>query len=165
MPVTLEPVTLQPVTISWMVEHGFDPQRLDKPGRYHDTPLILASRQGRFDVVSDLATMPDAIATNALNYRNMDGTNALWAAVVADDYAIAELLLTLGIDLDNLNDNGASVLMYAASSGKTPWVAWLLDKGADTRAETLDGFTALDLASNIDCLRLLKRAKTGETSA
>ncbi|MDO6681694.1 MULTISPECIES: ankyrin repeat domain-containing protein [unclassified Oceanobacter] len=163
MPVSLEPVTLQPATISWMIEHGFDPQRPDRPARYNDTPLILASRQGRLDVVADLAIVGEPAM--ALNHRNMDGTNALWAAVVANDYAIADLLVTLGIDIDNLNDNGASVLMYAASSGKASWVAWLLEKGADTQAATLDGFTALDLASNIDCLRLLKPSRTRAAEA
>lgn len=149
-------ILLSPVTLSWMLEHGFDPENPAAPGRYQDTALILASRQGREDIVTDLLHLP--AAQIALNHRNMDGTNALWAAVVADSFAIAGRLLQAGIDLDNLNDNGASALMYASSAGKTPWVRYLLKKGAGLHAETLDGFTALDLAANIDCLRLLRSA-------
>ncbi len=35
----------------------------------------------------------------------------------------------------------------------------LLAKGADTVPETLDGFTALDLAATIECLALLRPAR------
>lgn len=158
MPETL-PFT--PATLSWLLEYGFDPLDPAHPGRYIDTPLILASRQGEADVVSDLLRWPHRVA---VNHRNMDGTNALWAAVVSDSYGIALELLAAGIDIDNLNDNGASVLMYAASAGKTSWVKFLLDHGADIRPQTLDGFTALDLAANIQCLRLLKSAHQEATA-
>lgn len=150
-----EALPFYPATISWMLEQGFDPLYPAQPGRYIDTPLILACRQGRADIVTDLLRWPQRII---LNHRNMDGTNALWAAVVANDFTIARQLLEAGVDLENLNDNGASVLMYAASAGRTEWVKFLLDQGADIRPQTLDGFTALDLAANIEILRLLKNA-------
>ncbi|MDU0956169.1 MAG: ankyrin repeat domain-containing protein, partial [Bradyrhizobium sp.] len=63
-----------------------------------------------------------------------------------------------GIDLDNRNDNGATALMYASSSGRADVVAHLLAKGADISAETLDGFTALDMAASLECLSLLRHA-------
>ena len=147
---------LRPQTFQWLLEHGFNPSCPAYPARYMDTPLILASRKGREDVVTDLLTLaPEEIA---LNHRNMDGTNALWAAIVANSFSIADKLIAAGIDINNLNDNGANALMYASSAGKTEWVDYLLKQGADTQAETLDGFTALDLASNVACLRLLKTA-------
>lgn len=147
---------LRPQTFQWMIENGFNPSCPAYPAQHQDTPLILACRRGRDDVVTDLLTLDSEII--ALNHRNMDGTNALWAAVVANNFEIASALIAAGIDLNNLNDNGASTLMYASSAGKTEWVKFLLEQGADTRAETLDGFTALDLASNLECLRLLKSA-------
>ncbi|MAY00456.1 MAG: hypothetical protein CMI08_14900 [Oceanospirillaceae bacterium] len=156
------PALLTPATMHWLLEHSFDPQQPALPGRYQDTALIAASRQGERSVVVDLLSL--GAANVAINHRNMDGTNALWAAVVADDFVIATALLRAGIDIDNLNDNGASTLMYASSAGKTEWVQWLLSHGADTVAETLDGFTALDLAANIDCLRLLKAARKTATA-
>ena len=52
--------------------------------------------------------------------------------------------------------NGATALMYAASTGKTAIVQLLLDAGADTALETLDGFTALDLVANRACMKLLR---------
>jgi len=157
-----EPVRLHPATIQWLLEHSFDPQNPAAPARYEDTPLIAASRQGEEKVVTDLLTLP--AEKIAINHRNMDGTNALWASIVANSFTIAKQLLAAGIDMDNLNDNGASALMYASSAGKSKWVRWLLENGADTSAETLDGFTALDLAANIDCLRLLKAARKSTTA-
>ena len=144
---------LSPFTIAWLVEHNLNPGDLDMPGRYDDTALIPASRQGRLDIINDLLRQPVAV-----NHTNMDGTNALWAAIVANNFDIAYQLLAAGINLDNQNENGATPLMYAASSGKTEWVRYLLDKSADVKAETLDGFSALELAANIECLRLLRRS-------
>ncbi|WP_221797300.1 ankyrin repeat domain-containing protein [Oceanobacter mangrovi] len=148
---------LSDATRQWMIEWGFNPDQPAATGQYQDTPLIRAARNGDATITLELLALgPQACA---LNHRNMDGTNALWAAVVANSLDVAEQLLAAGIDIDNLNDNGASVLMYASSSGKAPWVQYLLEAGADSSAETLDGFTALDLAANIHCLKLLKAAR------
>ena len=153
---------LLPTTRDWIIKHGFNPDIPAAIGRHEDTPLILACRLGETAIVNDLLRLPDECI--AVNHRNVDGTNALWAAAVANDFDIAKKLLKAGIDINNLNDNGASTLMYASSAGKTQWVRFLLDQGADTEAETLDGFTALDLAANIECLRLL-RTTSRSTSA
>jgi hypothetical protein len=48
--------------------------------------------------------------------------------------------------------------MYPVSSGKPDVIARLLARGADTKFETLDGFSALDLCSTIECLTLLRQA-------
>jgi len=141
-------------TCHWLETNGFDPQQLDLPARYSDTALILASRRGELAIVKELLA-----ARVNINHRNMDGTNALWAAIVADSEAIASLLLEHGVDIDNQNDNGATALMYASSAGKTAWVSYLLQKGANTSLASLDDYTALDLAGNIECLRLLRQAR------
>ena len=90
---------------------------------------------------------------------NADGNNALWLACVEKHLAMIDLLLDAGIDIDNCNDNGATALMYVSSSGRTDVVAHLLARGADIKPETLDGFSALDMAANIDCLNLLRSAQ------
>lgn len=144
---------LSETTRQWLQENNFDPLQLELPGKHQDTPIILACRRGAEPVVDELIK-----AGVDLNHRNMDGTNALWAAVVPDSFAIAEKLIANRIDIDNQNENGATVLMYAASNGKTEWVRYLLEKGADVTLKSLDDYTALDLASNIGILRLLRKA-------
>lgn len=140
-------------TLLWLRDNDFDPDSLDTPGRYRDTPIILASRRGLLPQVQELI----AAGVN-LNHRNMDGTNCLWASIVPNRFDIAERLLQHGVDIDNQNDNGATALMYASSAGKTEWVAFLLAKGANPHLQSLDGYTALDLAGNVECLRLLRKA-------
>ncbi len=58
-------------------------------------------------------------------------------------------------DVNAVIANATTPLMYAASSGKAAIVERLLAKGADTTLETPDGFSALDLAQTVECLRLL----------
>jgi thiosulfate/3-mercaptopyruvate sulfurtransferase len=65
-------------------------------------------------------------------------------------------LIKAGAPLDSQNVNGATALIYAASAGKTAIVRLLLDAGADTTLETLDGFTALDVAATRACLEMLR---------
>jgi ankyrin repeat protein len=144
---------LSDMVSGWMQANGFDPQRIDGRGEHRDTALILASRRGELQIVRELLE-----AGADIGLCNMDGTNALWAACVADSYAIAELLLQRGVAIDHQNDNGATVLMYAASNGRTQWVEFLIQAGADIRLRSLDDYTALDLAGNIQILRLLQQA-------
>jgi thiosulfate/3-mercaptopyruvate sulfurtransferase len=65
-------------------------------------------------------------------------------------------LIQAGARLDSQNVNGATALIYAASAGKSEIVRLLLDAGADTTLETLDGFTALDVAANLACIEMLR---------
>ncbi len=142
---------LSVTTQKWMQENGLDASQIDGAGKYQDTALILACRRGEIAIAGDLL---DAGAD--VSIRNMDGTDALWACVVSDSFTLASALLRTGADIDNQNENGATVLMYAASAGKTAWVEFLLAHGADTTKRSLDEFSALELASNRECLRLLR---------
>lgn len=139
-------------TRDWMLQNNFDPIDINKSGKYEDIPLTLACRQGRDDIAAELIYLGSII-----NHRNMDGTDPLWACVVSNSFKLAETLLDLGADIDNQNGNGATVLMYAASAGKSAWVKFFLEHGADTSLKSLDDFSALELASNIECLRLLRK--------
>lgn len=145
---------LSDATRTWICDNNFNPDDIDQAGKHDDTPLILACRRGAADIALELIK-----AGAAINHRNMDGTTALWACVVSDSFDLADALLAAGADIDNQNDNGATTLMYASSAGKTPWVKYFLQQGADTSLRSLDEFSALDLASNIECLRLLKATR------
>ena len=115
------------------------------------TPLMKAARERNAVAVAELIG-----AGTDVNARNADGNNALWLACVGSSLEVIEALLAAGIDIDNQNDNGATCLMYASSAGKDTVVARLLRAGAKTTLESLDGYTALDMASTIECLRLLR---------
>ncbi|HEX5363245.1 MAG TPA: ankyrin repeat domain-containing protein [Gallionella sp.] len=140
----------------WLLSEGFGisyPQQIDIDQTVGNdtTPLMHATRTGNVEVVHALLARG---ADPAL--MNADGNGALWFACFANSEACATALIAAGAPLDSQNVNGATALIYCASSGKTPLVRLLLDAGANPGLSTLDDFTALELASNIRCMRMLR---------
>jgi thiosulfate/3-mercaptopyruvate sulfurtransferase len=144
----------------WLRQEGFPLDDINAVIANRTTPLMKASHTGQNAVVRMLMA-----AGAELEARNADGNNALWLACVGGHLEVIDTLIAAGIDIDNRNDNGATPLMYAASSGKAGIVGRLLARGADTAPETLDGFTALDLASTVECLALLRRVSHADGKA
>lgn len=138
---------------AWLSGLGFPPDGVNATVENGMTPLMKAAREGLGAIVDQLVSLGAV-----LDARNADGNTALWLACVGDHLEILEALAKAGIDIDNRNDNGATSLMYAASAGKASVVEKLLALGADPFPETLDGFSALDLASTRECLMLLRAA-------
>ena len=138
----------------WLAAEGFSTEDINATVANQTTPLMRASFKGDLDIARKILA-----AAGKVELLNADGNNALWLACVEKHLAIIDLLLDAGIDIDNRNDNGATALMYVSSSGRTDVVAHLLARGADIRPETLDGFSALDMAANVDCLNLLRSAQ------
>jgi ankyrin repeat protein len=121
------------------------------------TPLMHAARVGDAEGVRELLNRG---ADPAL--MNTDNNGALWFACFADSEGCVAELINAGAPLDSQNVNGATALIYCASAGKTPLVRLLLEAGANPELMTLDDFTALELASNMACLKLLKAARKTE---
>ncbi len=142
--------------ITWLNAAGFTapPIQPDERIAHATTPLMHAARPGNLEVVQALLTRG---ANPSL--LNADGNGALWFACYADSEPCAQALIAAGAPLDTQNVNGATTLIYCASAGKTPLVQLLLAAGANDSLATLDDFTALGLAANPECLRLLKAAR------
>ena len=71
---------------------------------------------------------------------------------------VVRLLLEAGADTGTANENGATVLHFAAMDGHSGVVRLLLEAGADTGAADADGATALHVAARngqLDVLQLL----------
>jgi thiosulfate/3-mercaptopyruvate sulfurtransferase len=146
-------VTTRSSLDAWLVEHGFSPDQPHTTIGNRTTALMKASHTGNAGIVLQLVH-----GGADLNARNSDGNNALWLACVGASQEVIGILIGAGIDIDNRNDNQATCLMYAASTGKSLVLAQLLQAGANHLYETLDGFSALDMAATIDCLNLLRCA-------
>jgi uncharacterized protein len=143
----------------WLVQAGFRvsiPLRTDINRALSNgiTPLMHAARVGDIEAVKGLLARG---ANPAL--MNEDDNGALWFACYADSEDCVAELIKAGAPLDSQNVNGATALIYCASAGKTPLVRLLLEAGADPELMMLDDFTALELASNMACLKLLKAAR------
>jgi ankyrin repeat protein len=143
----------------WLVQAGFniaDPLQANINSTIINatTPLMHAARLGNLDVLNVLLSQgADPTLLNA------DSNGALWFACFANSEACAATLINAGAPLDTQNINGATALIYCASAGKTPLVRQLLAAGADAELMTLDDFTALELAANRECMKMLKEAK------
>jgi ankyrin repeat protein len=144
----------------WLLQAGFrvsEPLHTDINRALPNgtTPLMHAARVGDAEGVKELLNRG---ADPAL--MNADSNGALWFACFADSEACAAALIQAGAPLDTQNVNGATALIYCASAGKSPLVRLLLEAGANPELMTLDDFTALELASNMACLKLLKAARS-----
>ncbi len=137
----------------WLAAQGFPPGDIEAVIDNRTTPLMQACRLGDGAMVDALIS-----AGARLDASNADGNNALWLACFRGDLNIIDKLVSCGVALDHQNDGGATCLMYAASAGKTEVVARLLEAGADVGLKNQDDFTALDMAANLECLRLLRAA-------
>lgn len=142
----------------WLAQAGFkvsDVLRddVDRALPNGTTPLMHAARMGDIDVVNGLLARAADPAR-----MNSDNNGALWFACFADSEECVTALIKAGAPLDSQNVNGATALIYCASTGKAPLVQLLLDAGANPDLLTLDDFSALELASNTACLWLLKAA-------
>lgn len=143
----------------WLLQAGFKTSEPLQAGinctiANDNTPLMHAARMGKIDVLNMLLSRG---ADPAL--LNADSNGALWFACVANSEACATALIKAGAPLDSQNVNGATALIYCASAGKTPLVRLLLKAGANAELMTLDDFTALELAANRECMKMLKDAK------
>jgi rhodanese-related sulfurtransferase len=144
---------LSPRLRAFLAEHGFAPNDVDTPNKDRATPLMLAARLAPPALVDELLR-----AGADLHAVNADGNQALWLACVGEIPENIQLLIDAGIDIQHVNVNAATPLMFAASSGRAKAVALLLQAGADPLFETDLGLTALDMASSVECLELMRAA-------
>ncbi|MDP3332672.1 MAG: ankyrin repeat domain-containing protein [Methylococcaceae bacterium] len=144
---------MKPEIRDWLQNNYFSvaqPVVINNDGIY---PLILASQQGRRDVIEFLLEQHAE-----LDVFDQYGNNALWAACYADNSDCIKALIQAGININHQNSaSGATALMFAASSGREQVVEQLLAAGADPTLKSHDDFTALDLASTRKILKLLSK--------
>ncbi len=137
----------------WYHEHGFDLSDLNKANSDNEYAVILASRQAREDVLQHL--IEQDVDINILDHY---GNNALWAACYAFSETCCRLLIANGCSIDHQNVTGNTALGYVASSGKDSIVKLLLALGANPTLQNQDDMTAIDLATSLVSLKLLRTA-------
>jgi|SRR6516165_2899012 len=138
---------------AFLKAEGFPPGGVNAAIANEMTPLMQAAHKGPPALVAELLK-----AGARVDACNNDRNQALWLACVGDDPEIVDMIIAAGADLNHANVNGSTALMYAASAGKAKALARLLAGGADLDYQ-VDGFTALDMASTLECLNLMREAK------
>lgn len=140
---------------NWFAENGFSVDAPDKPNDDGELALILACRQGRYDVLRIL--LEHGVDLNSVDRY---GNNALWAACYGGNEMCLSVLAKNVCNLNYQNPSGNTALAYAASAGKDSMVRLLLELGADPGLQNQDGMTAMDLASSRVSLKLLRAVGT-----
>lgn len=159
----------QPEIVSWMLEHGSDPDIAQKGG---STPLHAACFYGHPKIVMLLlqSGANPALANNvkSLPYDEVflkkkkeigpiikEYLQTPWGQVQfhreGNDVNLQRIMIdiqkALGTNIDKTFFYGQTLLMCAAKSGKLSIVAWLLDLGANINATDRSLRTALHFAS------------------
>ncbi len=136
---------------TFLAQWNYPPDDIDARGPHGLTPLMRAALQG------ELAAAKELLALGAdVHLRNDDGNTALWLACVPRSVELVQALLDAGIELDNCNDAGSTALMYTASSNRPELLKLLLEAGADPQVRNFDDMRAVELASSLACLKLLR---------
>jgi uncharacterized protein len=126
-------------TIEALLSHGADPNQKDAAGL---TALMVSARAGALPAIEALLRHgADANLPGGVN-----GWTPLMHAIHKNQLAAAKALLNGGAQVDRRGRSGQTALMMAAGYGETPLVELLLDRGADPRAETPDGYNVLAAA-------------------
>jgi len=113
----------------WLLAHG---ATLD---------VYTAAVLGMRDRVAEFVQTDPACARAS----GVHGIPALYFPAITGEIEIADMLLRAGGDV-NAGRGGTTPLHGAARFGRTPMVAWLLDRGADPTALNYQGKTPLALA-------------------
>ncbi|WP_264723490.1 ankyrin repeat domain-containing protein [Wolbachia endosymbiont (group A) of Cheilosia soror] len=92
----------------------------------------------------------------AVEKDNLDSVNTLHHAVITNNYAMAQLLISEGTDIEARDNDGKTPLSRAVSLDKPDMVQLLLNKGADIEAEDNDGRTPLSRAVTLGNLNMVQ---------
>ncbi len=107
-----------------LIRAGADPALAARDG---STAAGIARLTGQLELASLLEWPPGAHPGHALTGA------AVAAAAKRGDLATLDRLLSLGLDVDGVDAQGASAILHAAGTGQIELVRALLDRGADLR--------------------------------
>lgn len=116
---------------------------IESPGDPAAVPLVRAVRSGNRRAFAELLRQDPSLA----NRRGPGGWTPLMYIAIYGDAATMRTLLDAGADIDLVNDNHATALMYAVES--LEMTRLLLEYGADPHRRSDEGRTALLIAASI----------------
>jgi ankyrin repeat protein len=123
-------------------------------------PVTPALEIAGLDRAKTMAALLDA--GMSVNEKDPDGISLLGWAAIANRLEMARLLIQRGADVNHVDKNGMTPLLYAASIdfGDTSMIDLLLKSGARADARTKEGLTALELARKYKHTQLLASLAT-----
>ncbi|KAK4082901.1 uncharacterized protein Triagg1_1791 [Trichoderma aggressivum f. europaeum] len=116
-------------------------KRAESWAKHRDTPLHIAAREGKADVVQKLLMQGADV-----DAKDKYGGTALFDAAHGGKADVAKLLLNEGADIEAKKNDGDTVLHEMSFHGRVDMVNLLLKHGADIEAKTKGGRTPLGVA-------------------
>ncbi|KAL3982887.1 Ankyrin repeats (3 copies) family protein [Acanthocheilonema viteae] len=130
--------------------------------KYQTPPLVIAARNGHFDVVKYLLEKgADVSITGTVTFDGeiIPGAPVLWAAAAAGHLDIVQYLVEeAGADINQTTHSNSSPLRGACYDGHYHIVQYLVKKGADIELANRHGHTPLMIAAfkmRVDIVRFL----------
>ncbi len=126
-----------------LMDYGAD---LEYKARYDVTPLMQAIHHDNIWMVKLFLERGADV-----NARDSDGRNTLFYALKGRFFRqeILKMLFDKGVNIDNIDHRGTTLLMYFAKYGKSTFpLEWLLTHGADVNLIDKNGQTVLDKLGN-----------------
>ena len=117
---------------------------------FDETPLVVASRQGHFEVARLL--LEHGAHTEI---RDSEDWSALELASAWGHAEVVQLLLEHGADVDSVRKNNTTALHVASTNGQLAASRVLLEHGADANAKRTDNVTPLHCTSDEGVARVL----------
>jgi ankyrin repeat protein len=126
------------------LDRGANPRaKMNVAGIFALTPLEMAVLQGDVAMVRALNPTPTDV-----NKFSESGISTLTAAVMVNRIDMVRALIAMGAKVNDVDELSMTPLMHAAliDFGDTAVVELLLASGAETKATSKEGLTALDFA-------------------
>ncbi|XP_024082809.1 protein fem-1 homolog C [Cimex lectularius] len=114
------------------------------------TPLVMACRNGHYDVVEYLVDVccadleqPGSVVFDG---ETIEGAPPLWCAAAAGHYAVVNFLVKRGAYVNSTTKTNSTPLRAACFDGHFAIVKFLVEKGADIEVSNRHGHTCLMIA-------------------
>ncbi|CAI8021199.1 Ankyrin repeat and KH domain-containing protein 1, partial [Geodia barretti] len=128
--------------VSLLIEVGAN---ADLQNKYGDSALTIAVRGGWTEVVSLLVS---------LDRQQNKGCELLMLASKGGELKTITVLITAGVNVNHVAEDGYSALMMATREGRTEVVSLLVKAGANTDLQNKNGDSALMMAARMLVLKL-----------
>ncbi|XP_031836407.1 protein fem-1 homolog CG6966 isoform X2 [Nomia melanderi] len=128
-----------------------DVEKLVEGKAHGATPLVMACRNGHYDVAEYLIEKCGANIEQSgsvvFDGETIEGVRPLWCAVVAGHFALVKLLVQKGADVNSTTHTKSTPLRAACFDGYFDIVKLLVNYGADIEMANRHGHTNLMIAS------------------
>jgi ankyrin repeat protein len=114
--------------------------------------IVYSNNKNRLKEIID----QDISIIKIINNRTLDGVTPLLLSISLEYFAIAELLIKIGANVNIADNDGITPIHLASQFGTLNFVKALINKGADIKSKTIKGNYPLALAVNADNYEVIR---------